>query len=206
MRSEKKKTVTNWETPPAFFNALNAEFGFTLDVCALPGTAKCEKFFTPEVNGLAQDWTGEVFWMNPPYGRGQDVYLWVKKAHDTAQDGGTGVCLLPASVDTKWFHDFCMKASEIRFVKDRLWFSLDGTAAKRANHGSIVVIFRPGTREMPNIGSMSNGRIRADVEAEVDPSMYINVGEPQFAVLNEGWMCRVEAWFSKTEPEGVEAW
>jgi len=95
--------------------------------------------------------------MNPPYGRGQDVYSWVKKAYDTAQAGGTGVCLLPASVDTKWFHHFVLKAAELRFVRDRLWFSLDGTAA-RANHGSIVVVFRPGTGEVPRIGVMDNCR------------------------------------------------
>ncbi len=146
---------TTWATPQEFFDMLNQEFGFTLDVAALPETAKCEKFFTPETDGLKQDWTGETFFMNPPYGIGQNVYQWVKKAHETAQKGGMGVCLLPASCDTKWFHEFCMKASEIRFVKDRLWFSLDGEQA-RANHASMVVVFRPEFGNKPKISAISN--------------------------------------------------
>jgi phage N-6-adenine-methyltransferase len=150
-------TTTTWETPQLFFDMLDQEFHFTLDVAALPGTAKCSQFFTPEVDGLKQDWTGETFFMNPPYGRGQDVYSWVKKAHDTAAAGGTGVCLLPVSGDTKWFHEYCMKASEIRFVRDRLWFSLNGKA-QRANHASMVVVFRPIPCEAPLLSSISNYR------------------------------------------------
>lgn len=150
-------TTTTWNTPQSFFETLDKEFGFTLDVAALPGTAKCSKFFTLDDNGLEQDWVHDIFFMNPPYGRGQDVYSWVKKAYDTAWSGGTGVCLLPVSGDTKWFHQFCMKASEIRFVRDRLWFSLNGVA-QRANHASMVVVFRPVPDGIPKISSISNGR------------------------------------------------
>ena len=41
-----------WETPQEFFNQLNDEFHFTLDVCALPQNAKCENYYTPEQDGL----------------------------------------------------------------------------------------------------------------------------------------------------------
>jgi len=148
-----------WETPEEFFDMLNLEFSFTLDVAALPGTAKCKSYFTPEINGLKQDWSKDVFWMNPPYGRGQDVYSWVKKAYETAREGGTGIALLPVSGDTKWFHEFCMKANEIRFVRDRLWFSLNGVA-QRANHASMVVVFKPVPTVDPKISSISNCRIK----------------------------------------------
>lgn len=47
-----------WETPNDFFNKLNDEFAFNLDPCALPENAKCNKYFTPEQNGLTKDWTG----------------------------------------------------------------------------------------------------------------------------------------------------
>ena len=39
----------NWETPQDFFDKLNEEFRFTLDVCAEKHTAKCEKYFTKEL-------------------------------------------------------------------------------------------------------------------------------------------------------------
>lgn len=65
------------ETPQAFFDWLNGIFRFDLDVCALPENAKCEKYYTPESDGLKQPWTGGV-WCNPPYGR--EISKWVEKA------------------------------------------------------------------------------------------------------------------------------
>ena len=46
----------DWETPPDFFAELNEEFHFTLDACALPETAKCAAYFTPEDDGLSKAW------------------------------------------------------------------------------------------------------------------------------------------------------
>jgi len=129
-----------WETPQDFFNKLNDEFGFELDVCALPENAKCRKYYTPSENGLLQEWKG-VCWMNPPYGR--VIGEWVEKAYESAQDGATVVCLVPARTDTKWWHDYCMKG-EIRFVRGRLKF---GGAKDNAPFPSAVVIFRAGVKE-----------------------------------------------------------
>ena len=47
-----------WSTPQDFFAKLDEEFHFTLDPCALPENAKCDKFYTPDDDGLAQDWGG----------------------------------------------------------------------------------------------------------------------------------------------------
>jgi phage N-6-adenine-methyltransferase len=70
-----------WETHQAFFDALDREFHFTLDVCAVPENAKCSAFYTPEIDGLVQRWQG-VCWMNPPYGR--EIGLWMRKAFESA--------------------------------------------------------------------------------------------------------------------------
>ena len=92
-----------WETPQEFFDRLNDEFRFDLDVCALPENAKCDQYYTPEQDGLSQLWKG-VCWCNPPYGR--DVCKWVEKAHYSTYKGITTVMLLPARTDTKWFHNY----------------------------------------------------------------------------------------------------
>lgn len=86
-----------WATPQDFFDALDAEFHFTLDVCAVKENAKCADYYTPEQDGLTQSWTGRV-WCNPPYGR--NVGQWVKKAHDTASGGGdlSSCCYPPAPI------------------------------------------------------------------------------------------------------------
>ena len=45
-----------WETPQDFFDILNDEFHFDIDVCALPENAKCGKFYSPEDDGLSKNW------------------------------------------------------------------------------------------------------------------------------------------------------
>lgn len=57
-----------WSTPQDFYDELNREFGFVLDACALQCNAKCKVFFSPDEDGLRQDWAS-VTWCNPPYGR-----------------------------------------------------------------------------------------------------------------------------------------
>ncbi|MHB1651638.1 MAG: DNA N-6-adenine-methyltransferase [Desulfitobacteriaceae bacterium] len=93
-----------WETPKDLFDCLNAEFHFTLDVCALPENAKCKKYFSPEVDGLDQDWSKNICWMNPPYGR--EIGKWVYKASEESKKGATVVCLLPSRTDTAWWHRY----------------------------------------------------------------------------------------------------
>ena len=132
-----------WATPQTFFDELNSEFGFDTDVCALASNAKCAKFFTPEVNGLTQEWEG-VCWMNPPYGRG--IGMWLKKAYESSQKGATVVCLVPSRTDTRWWHDYCMKG-EVRFIKGRLKF---GGHSNAAPFPSAIVIFRPTKEQHGN--------------------------------------------------------
>lgn len=127
-----------WETPKDFFDDLDALFHFTLDACALPENAKCEKYFTPEMDGLKQEWGG-VVWCNPPYGR--EIGRWVEKGYFSAKNGCTVVMLLPARTDAKWFHEYCYmnRFATVRFVKGRLKF---GGSRNGAPFPSMVVIFR----------------------------------------------------------------
>lgn len=128
-----------WETPQALFDELDSEFGFTLDVCASPDNAKCEKFFTAKQNGLIQTWSGAC-WMNPPYGR--EIGFWVQKAFESSLQGATVVALVPARTDTTWWHSFVMPYAEIRYLRGRLKF---GGHENSAPFPSAVVIFRQRT-------------------------------------------------------------
>ena len=74
-----------WETPQEFFDELDNEFHFTLDVCALPENAKCDQWYTPEQDGLSQPWKG-VCWCNPPYGR--EIGSWVRRGFFASAGGG----------------------------------------------------------------------------------------------------------------------
>jgi phage N-6-adenine-methyltransferase len=117
---------------------LNDEFHFSLDVCATEETAKCRRYFTKEDDALSMEWSG-VCWMNPPYGR--KIGVWLKKAYEsTISNDATVVCLIPARTDTAWWHDYVMKANEIRFIRGRLKF---GDAKNSAPFPSAIVVFQP---------------------------------------------------------------
>lgn len=121
-----------WETPLDLFEKCDAIYHFEIDVCALPENAKCKRFFTPEMDGLKQEWTG-VCWCNPPYGR--NIGKWVEKA---VKSFATVVMLLPARTDTKWFHDWCLPYGKIEFLRGRLKF---GGCDNSAPFPSMIVVF-----------------------------------------------------------------
>jgi DNA N-6-adenine-methyltransferase (Dam). len=130
----------DWETPQELFDLLDAEFNFTIDVCATPETAKCLAFFTPEDDGLAQDWRDHIGWMNPPYG--DEIPDWVAKAYEESRKGAIMVCLVPARVDTSWWWNNCIHG-EIRFLKGRIKFKQNGNQESGAPFPSAVVVFSP---------------------------------------------------------------
>lgn len=125
-----------WETPQEFFDKWNDVFEFDLDAAATPENAKAPKFYTVEDDGLAQPWEGAV-WCNPPYGR--QIGKWVEKAYSEAiKHGAAVVMLIPAKTETRWWHDYVTKASEIHFVKGRIQF---GDSGVNAPFPSAVVVF-----------------------------------------------------------------
>jgi phage N-6-adenine-methyltransferase len=134
----------DWETPPDLFADLQEEFGFDLDAAADAGNALCERFYSAA--SLDRDWTEDAdgtrfrcVYVNPPYGR--DVGRWVAKARQTAERGVRVVLLLPARTDTRWFHDEVLGRAEVRFLRGRLRFRLDGLSLHPAPFPSMVVIF-----------------------------------------------------------------
>ena len=104
----------NWETPDDFFAELDREFHFTIDLAADAVNAKCQKYYTEEIDALSQKWEG-ICWLNPPYNR--QMGEWMRKAYESAQTGATVICLIQGrSSDTKWWHDYVLQSSEIRYI------------------------------------------------------------------------------------------
>lgn len=111
-----------------------------------PRRSFCDRFISAEDNSLSEQWAWRRrVWVNPPYGNG--IGNWVEKAYRSAIVIGDReycehvVMLLPARTDTQWFHDYCLKASEIRFLRGRLCFGDD--RAKRAPFPSSSFERRP---------------------------------------------------------------
>ena len=118
----------DWKTPKAVYQVLDSEFHFDHDPCPAGWDGK--------VDGLKSSWGGANY-VNPPYGR--ELPRWIEKGFNEWQEGKTVVFLIPSRTDTRWWHDFCMKASEIRFIRGRLKFD---DQANSAPFPSAIVIFR----------------------------------------------------------------
>jgi phage N-6-adenine-methyltransferase len=89
--------VDDRATPPEMFGPLAQRFGFSIDVAALAHNTKCERYYTPEEDGLLQSWAGERVWCNPPY---SSIEPWLIKAWDEWNGSAPPeliVMLLPAN-------------------------------------------------------------------------------------------------------------
>lgn len=129
-----------WSTPQALFDVLDAEFHFTLDVCATAQSAKCTRYYTPADDAFSQPWDG-VCWMNPPYGR--VIGDWMGRAQSVATACcAVVVCLVPARTDTRWWWD-CVRGWEVRLLRGRLKF---GGQMNSAPFPSAVVVMRLPSR------------------------------------------------------------
>ena len=115
----------HYVTPKWLYEELDREFNFNDDPCPLHS----------KEDGLKRPWGTRTF-VNPPYGR--SITMWVSKGYRQSFLDRTVVMLLPSRTDTRWWHDYVMKAKEIRFIKGRLKF---GGSKNSAPFPSCVVIF-----------------------------------------------------------------
>jgi hypothetical protein len=116
----------DWKTPRALYQALDAEFDFDHDPCPSK----------PTIDGLGSEW-GKVNFVNPLYGR--EIGKWIEKGFVEHLKGKTVVFLLPSRTDTRWWHNFILKADEIRFIKGRLRFD---DQKNPAPFPSAIAVFR----------------------------------------------------------------
>ena len=127
-----------WRTPPELFKQLDAEFHFTVDAAADTENSLCERYWDEEMDGLAQDWSGERVFCNPPFGL---AGKFVAKA--SMRQARVSVLLVPANLQNNWWQDYALTADEIRFIKGRAWFFKDGVQGQAANPvGCVLLVWR----------------------------------------------------------------
>lgn len=156
-----------YETPQWLFDLLNKEFHFHVDAAATFTNKKTSAYFgLSHPDALKVDWHYKplrtIFFLNPPYSK---ISAFMKKAYEESLKGAVVVCLIPCRTDTYYWHDYVMKAQEIRFINGRLKFGrskkhLFDADTSCAPFPSCVIIFNkslPGN--IPRIGKTINARL-----------------------------------------------
>jgi hypothetical protein len=131
-----------WFTPPEIVaRVVKAMDGIDLDPCAEPARGiPAAQHFTKEDNGLLLPWHGRVF-MNPPYGRGNVLPLWLAKLSVEVDSGRVdrAIALVPARTETAWFR-ILWGASALCFWYGRIQF---GDSVINAPFPSVLGYFGP---------------------------------------------------------------
>jgi phage N-6-adenine-methyltransferase len=136
----------DWGTPQKLFDLLNGEFAFECDLAATEQNTKCNVYYD---DALERDWAKfKSSFLNPPYTQNK---AFIKKAYEESLKGTTIVCLVPSRTDTLWWHDYCMKANELRFMKGRLYFNDE---INPAPFPSCIVVFKNHDQSYPSISAI----------------------------------------------------
>lgn len=132
---------------PEDFAPLRRRFDFTVDVAASADNAKLPRFYSIEDDGLAQDWSGERVYCNPPY---SSIEPWAEKAHQCGAE--LVVMLLPANrTEQGWWQRHVepyrrQGSIEVEFLPGRMRFLKPGQRVSKPNErppfGCCLVIWR----------------------------------------------------------------
>ena len=121
----------DWQTPPWLFQALDAEFSFTMDGAANAENALCKKWF--DIGSPETMWEFERVYVNPPY---SDISPFVERA-SAAQ---LAVLLLPVRTDSDWFHKIIARNFTIRWFRKRIDFYMGGKPVGSPRFASMLAI------------------------------------------------------------------
>lgn len=113
-------------TPPEFLAKVQDAFDpIDLDPCGhrlSPVAAKRRILLEEGGDGLVDDWSGRLAFVNPPF---SEMLRWLRRAHDQWSCGNIDsvVCLVPARTDARWFHEVLSVDADIFFLQGRVRFA-----------------------------------------------------------------------------------
>ena len=165
---------TDWETPQALFAKLHSEFQFTIDGAASKRNAKLARFYDDAFRAFP---FRETIFVNPPYGREEQVCVPSRCRRKTCRERGfhveahvpgmdawidlfarwsdsthesTVASLVTNATEADWARTAWSSAWEMRLVgPGRVPFELDGVPQSGNTGGSVIYVWRPGPRPYP---------------------------------------------------------
>lgn len=166
-----KNISVDWYTPKWIFERMGLDFD--LDPCQPEGGISwipAKKYYTLKDDGLTSPWDG-LIWCNPPYGKYTKDWLRRMDKHKN------GMSLVFARTDCAWFHDSCINADAILFLKGRVKF-VDGlgvTGGSGAGSGSMLIAWGKESHEalerMSDLGLLVNLKILRKFDNYKNPIM-----------------------------------
>jgi len=95
------------QTPPWLFAAFNSLYHYDIDLAALPQSAHCSRYYTPEIDALKQNWRNDLAhiqkptgWLNPPF---SDILPWKQKCLEEQEKGFTTTLFVPRENRAQWW-------------------------------------------------------------------------------------------------------
>ena len=152
-----------WYTPPEYVEAARRCMG-SIDTDPASSefanrTVKARTFYDADADGLAQEWSGNV-WLNPPYAQPLIQHFTdALSARYAIGQVTAGILLTNNATETKWFQGAIMSASALCFPSGRIKF-LDetGKPAKTPLQGQCFMYFGPDVpsfaREFGHFGAI----------------------------------------------------
>lgn len=129
-------------TPGDFMANIYEAFGdIDIDPCAnaaSPVIARRRILLDEGGDGLVDDWSGELAFVNPPF---SELLKWLRRAHDQWRAGNvkTVVCLVPVRTDSRWFHDTLSADADIYLLQGRVKF-LDVSGKAQHTPFSLMLV------------------------------------------------------------------
>lgn len=136
-------------TPADFMANIYAAFGeIDLDPCGhslSPVIARRRILPGEDGDGLVDDWSGKIAFVNPPYSQ---LLRWLRRAYDQWRAGKveTVVCLVPVRTDSAWFHETLSADADIYLLQGRVLF-LDMRGKSQQTPFSLMVLTLGATPE-----------------------------------------------------------
>ena len=150
-----------WYTPPEVMDRARHVFGgeVDLDPCSCEvaqRVVRARRWWGVEEDGLAQDWTADTLWLNPPYSQ---AARWIDHAVYAVASGRVRHALVLAlnSTETEWCQRLLEDCDAVAFPRGRIRFlAADGERRKAGIQGQIVAqLLAP---DMPREEAMERGR------------------------------------------------
>lgn len=113
-------------SPPHFMAAVYDAFGAVdIDPCAHPSSPViAARRLMPALggDGLTEDWSGQLAYVNPPY---SNQLTWLKRGFEQWWEGNVGmvVFLLPVRTDNRFFHETLHWHADLFLLQGRLRFA-----------------------------------------------------------------------------------